>query len=363
MTADTVGGVWTYALELARALAESGLEVALATMGAAASPEQRSDAQAIPSLELFESSYRLPWMDQPWDDVRRAGDWLLGLASRIGPDLVQLNEPAFGSLAWPVPVVAVAHSCVLSWWQSVRQSSAPVEWNRYREEMTQGLHGADVVVAPSRWMLSSLRRHYGIRTGSVILNGRDSADFTPGSKLPIVFAAGRLWDPAKNLLALEEIAAGLPWPIYVAGDARHPGREESISVERLHLLGSLPSRTVASWLRRAAVYAFPARYEPFGLSVLEAALAGCTLVLGDIPSLRELWEGSAIFVPPDEPETLRVAVEGLVRDPGLRQALAMRSRRRALTLTPRRMADSYLQLYRQLLAGRVSFAKESACAS
>ncbi len=31
----------------------------------------------------------------------------------------------------------------------------------------------------------------------------------------------------------------------------------------------------------------PARYEPFGLSVLEAALSGCALVLGDIPSLRE----------------------------------------------------------------------------
>jgi hypothetical protein len=34
MTADTVGGVWTYALELAAGLGEHGVEVAIATMGA-----------------------------------------------------------------------------------------------------------------------------------------------------------------------------------------------------------------------------------------------------------------------------------------------------------------------------------------
>ena len=363
MTTDTIGGVWTYSLELARALGQSGVEVSLAAMGGVASPEQRRDAQAIENLELYESSYRLPWMDQPWDDVRRAGNWLLGLAARIGPDLVHLNEPVHGSLAWTVPVVVVAHSCVLSWWQSVRKSSAPAEWSRYRDEMRKGLQSADAVVAPSQWMLTSLRRHYGIQRGNVILNGRDPTDLSPGSKLPMIFAAGRLWDPAKNLLALDEIAEGLPWPIYIAGDVRHPGRDEMVATEHLHLLGSLPSRTVASWLRRAAIYAFPARYEPFGLSVLEAALAGCTLVLGDIPTLRELWEGSAIFVPPEEPETLRLALEGLIGDQGLRQALAMRSRRRALTLTPRRMAECYLEMYRDVLASQNRFTRESACAS
>ena len=50
---------------------------------------------------------------------------------------------------------------------------------------------------------------------------------------------------------------------------------------------------------RAAIYALPARYEPFGLSILEAALSGCALVIGDIPSLREIWADAALFVPSD----------------------------------------------------------------
>src|SRR3954470_11972643 len=53
MTTDTVGGVWTYAIDLVRALGQRGVEVALASMGAPTSDEQRRQAQQIPTLELF----------------------------------------------------------------------------------------------------------------------------------------------------------------------------------------------------------------------------------------------------------------------------------------------------------------------
>ena len=64
------------------------------------------------------------------------------------------------------------------------------------------------------------------------------------------------------------------------------------------MLGRLSAGELADWYARAAIYALPARYEPFGLSALEAALSGCALVLGDIPSLREIWGDAALFVPP-----------------------------------------------------------------
>jgi hypothetical protein len=40
--------------------------------------------------------------------------------------------------------------------------------------------------------------------------------------------------------------------------------------------------------------------EPFGLAVLEAAQAGCPLVLSDLPGFRELWDGAALFRRPVE---------------------------------------------------------------
>jgi glycogen(starch) synthase len=363
MTTDTVGGVWTYTMDLARALGQEGVEIALASLGGHATVEQRHEARTIRTLELYESDYRLPWMDHPWEDVRHTRDWLLDLVTRVRPDVVHLNEPVYGSVPWPVPSLAMAHSCVLSWWQSVWNGPAPEEWNRYRREMTQGLQAADAVAAPSAWMLENLRRFYGVASGRVVPNGREPGEITPGNKAPLVFAAGRLWDPAKNLLALESVAERLPWPIYVAGEPRHPGRENGVSANHLHLLEQLPSRAVAAWLRKASIYAFPAKYEPFGLSVLEAALAGCALVLGDVPPLRELWDGAAVFVSPEDPQTLRLALEGMIEEPDLRQALAMRARKRALGFTPRRMAVAYLEVYSDLLSGRPSHAKESACVS
>jgi glycogen(starch) synthase len=365
MTADTVGGVWTYAMELSRALGTEGVEVALACMGGPANTEQRSEARSIPTLQLYESMYRLPWMEHPWSDVELAGEWLLELAGQLRPDIVHLNEPVHAALPWSTPCVAVAHSCVLSWWESVWGSAAPQSWNRYRQEMRRGLAKASEVVAPSAWMLETLQRNYAVTHGRVIPNGRDATQFVPEAKAPLIFAAGRLWDPAKNLMALDAVAQDLLWPVYVAGESRHPDGDGDVPLTATHLqlLGRLPARTVAGWLRKASIYAFPAHYEPFGLSILEAALAGCTLVLGDIPTLRELWEGTAVFVSPDRPDTLRVALEGLIEDSELRQALSMRARKRALTLTPSRMAKAYLGLYTDLLTEYQVHAEEPACAS
>jgi glycogen synthase len=363
MTADSVGGVWTYALELARALEAEGVEVVLATMGGPLALDQRHEAKAIPNLDLFESSYRLPWMEQPWNDVGAAADWLLDLADRVSADVVHLNEPVYGALPWQIPTVAVGHSCVLSWWQAVWKAPAPENWDHYRQQMMRGLTSADQVVAPSRWMLEELRRHYGVAEGRVVQNGRDAELFNPQDKRAFVFGAGRLWDAGKNLLSLESAAAGLGWPVYVAGDSRPPDCQEGVTAEHVHLLGRLSSKALARWVRHAAIYAHPARYEPFGLAVLEAALAGCALVLSDVPTLRELWDGGAIFVPPDEPHLLHAALELLIDDPALRLALALRARRRALALTPRRMARDYLAIYSDLLARRDSYSEEPACAS
>ena len=74
MTADTVGGVWTYALELTRALQPFGVEVKLALMGPPLTPAQRAEAGEISNLCLFKSDYKLEWMPDCWSDVKRAGD-------------------------------------------------------------------------------------------------------------------------------------------------------------------------------------------------------------------------------------------------------------------------------------------------
>lgn len=353
MTADTIGGVWTYALDLSRALGQHGVEVGLATMGAPVSADQRNQLNRLPNVQLYESTYRLEWMDDPWADVERAAEWLLTIENEVDADIVHLNGYSHGDLPWRAPHLVAGHSCVLSWWRAVKNEDAPRSWDRYRSAVTRGLRSADFVIAPSGAMLTELNRHYGpFRSSGVIANGRNAAHYANGPKDPFVLAAGRVWDEAKNIAILSRVQDGIDWPIYVAGDDRHPSGD-SRPLSRVVTLGQLTPAALSDFYARAAIFCSPALYEPFGLSILEAALAGCALVLSDIPSLRENWEGAALFVPPHDTAGLRNRLSELSGNGTLRRKLAAAARRRALQFTPDRMADGYLAVYQNLAHARV----------
>lgn len=343
MTADAIGGVWTYALELMRGLPD--VEFVLATMG---EPPSAAQCAELPrNAWLAASRWKLEWQDDPWDDVRNAGEWLLELEAHEKPDLVHLNGYAHGQLPFRAPKLVVAHSDVLSWWRAVKGERAPASWDRYRDEVARGLRGASLVVAPSAWMLGALDVQYRFDTPSrVIHNGRS---FVPkiSQVRNSVFAAGRLWDEAKNLAAVVAAAPSIDWTVRIAGD----GGAGAPNVEHL---GRLDRDGMASAYGASAIYLFPALYEPFGLSILEAALSGCALVLGDIGSLRELWDGCALFVPPRDVDAIARATNELIADACRREELARRAVARAQQFTVQRMAAQYRDLYRALRVERAA---------
>lgn len=354
MTADPLGGVWTYAVELARALQPSGVQMALATMGGRLSASQKSELQLCRNTVVFESDYALEWMDEPWTDVDRAGDWLLQIADRFGPDVIHLNGYTHAALPWDAPVLLTAHSCVFSWWRAVKKAPPPAKYDEYSRRVAAGLRAASVIVAPTRAMRASLLEEYGVeRDVRVITNAICRKRLAPAPKKPVIFAAGRIWDEAKNMAAVDEAAARVLWPVEIAGCLAHPSGC-SLKLKNAVALGELTRQAVLDHLGHAAIAALPARYEPFGLSALEAALCSCALVLGDIPSLRELWDEDAIFVPPDDPEALAVVLNALIANANRREEYGLRARARALRFSPTDMARQYLQAYADSLARQQS---------
>jgi glycogen(starch) synthase len=346
-TTDTVGGVFTYAVDLAAALADRGVEVVLATTGPLPSSSQRAELAASGAVEVRSLEAALEWMDDPWEDLERTGAWLLEVRDETGPDLVHLNGYVHGALPWELPLLVAGHSCVLSWWRAVRREEAPPEWDRYRRAVARGLAAAHLVVAPTRAMLRELERLYAPPGPTrVIPNGRRAtAPALP--KEPFVLSAGRLWDEAKNLAALDRVAPRLRWPVVVAGSlAGGPPPRHA------RALGALGRDELDGWLARASVFALPARYEPFGLAALEAALAGAALVLGDLPSQREVWGEAAFLVEPEDDDALAAALTLLIEEPEVRGELSLRSLARARELDCARMGAAYVQAYEELAAAR-----------
>jgi glycosyltransferase involved in cell wall biosynthesis len=164
-----------------------------------------------------------------------------------------------------------------------------------------------------------------------------------------------LWDEVKNARLLDAAAARLPFPFHAAGPVEGP-HGERVALEHLHHVGTLSEAEIAWRLRERPVFVSAATFEPFGLAVLEAAQSGCALVLSDIPTFRELWDGVAEFVPLDDPDQLAETIELCVQDLEFRQALGEAARRRAVRYSVARMAGAMAGHYRRLLTRQAAAA-------
>jgi len=184
---------------------------------------------------------------------------------------------------------------------------------------------------------------------TAVHNGRTPLLHPPAAIHDFAFTAGRLWDRGKNLATLDRAAARLGVPIKAVGPLAGPDGIR-VTFEHLHTPGTMSEDALAGCLAARPVFVSAAKYEPFGLAVLEAATAGCPLVLSDIPTFRELWSDAAIFVDSQDDRGFAAAIEELIGDTALRLAQGEKAKAVARAFTPARMADQMLGLYRQLLA-------------
>lgn len=353
MTTDAVGGVFTYAVDAAAGLHRSGIRVTLALLGPAPDRTRREALRALPGVETVETGLALDWLAPDEAAVERSSAALAVSAGRIGADLVHLNAAAQAAAGgFPCPVIVGHHSCLATWWRAVRGAAPmPVDFARRTEWTARGLAGADAVVAPTEAFATETAVVYGIDRPLHLRNGRTRL---PGGAVrasdreDFALAAGRLWDEAKNARVLDRAAARLGRPVLAAGPLRGPNGAAFIP-ERLLSTGTLDETGLADLMRRAAVFVSAARYEPFGLTALEAAQTGCPLVLSDIPTHRELWDGAALFVSPDDVDGFAAAMRSVIDRPGLRADLAAAARERAARFSADAMVRRLIGLYAAFL--------------
>jgi glycosyltransferase involved in cell wall biosynthesis len=180
--------------------------------------------------------------------------------------------------------------------------------------------------------------------------GENAPDPVPDGA-PILLAVARLV-PQKGVDVAVRALRGLPgaW-LVVLGEGPERPRLERLARElgvsgRIWLPGRVPD--VAAWLRRADVVVHPARWEGFGLALLEAMLCAKPVVASRVSSIPEIVvDGeTGILVPPDDPGALADAVSRVTVDPARYGEAGLARARREFSVE--RMASRTLALYRRL---------------
>jgi len=111
------------------------------------------------------------------------------------------------------------------------------------------------------------------------------------------------------------------------------------------------SSQLASWMAHAAVCVSVSHFEGRPNVVMEAAVAGCPLVLSDIAAHRELFdETSASLVPVDSPPRIAEAVLEVLQNPASAHERAVRARNIAMEFDLPSTVAAYRSIYEKVLA-------------
>lgn len=348
MTVDAVGGVWRYAMELAAALRSDDVMVVFAVVGPSPRPAQINEAERLGTLVWLNET--LDWMAGNERELDTLPGTLQRLAKHHEVNLVHLNLPsqAYG-LNLDIPVLVASHSCPITWWRAMRNEPLPASWQWLRARKASGLQQAPVVITPSRSHADLLEQAYGPLSNLEVVHNTIAGCPRSDTKENFIFAAARWWDESKNGLLLDTAARNAPWPLVMAGPTTGPNGQR-VDIRFARKLGEIPHHRVLDHMRRAAVFVSPSLYEPFGLAALEAARSGAALLLADIPTYRELWDGAAIFFDPRNPAKLGSAIDRLSADQDLRSEWGVRAHKRSRQFEPGRQAKSMTGLYRRLMS-------------
>ncbi len=343
MSLDAVGGVWRYAMDLARGLEPMGYEWLFVGFGPEPDAIKRREAEQLG--ELVWTGLPLDWMVDDPSELASGPATIAELATRYDVDLVHLNLPSQArSLCLDVPLIVVSHSCVVTWFSAVRGTAVPENWQWQHQFNRAGFDAADAVLAPSRSHARALLNCYGRIDGLRAVHNATNAGAGESVKENFVFAASRWWDDGKNGAVLDHAAALLDTPVVMAGPQRGPNGQY-LPIEHAEARGELSHKDTASLMGRAAIVCSPSIYEPFGLAALEGARAGAALVLADIPTYRELWDGVALFADPHDPEAFAAAIRHLSDYPDMRELYGLRAARRAAEYTLAAQAEAMSGIY------------------
>ena len=354
------GGVQAHVAQLATQLSESH-EVAVFA------PHRRGVYREVPAVVNVGRPVPLRYNRSvaPVALAPTAGLRAVRRIARFAPDVVHVHEPLSPMVSAMVtglsrrPMIGTFHS----WSSSDRMYRlvSPVGRRIVRRLAVK------VAVSPAAQVYAAEALGIPIGGFRVVPNGVDVARFANAAPLedlrdperPLVLFVGRL-EPRKGLdvlvRAFLRVRAAKPRArLCVVGDGAQRVRcQQMIPSSIRHdalFVGHVDEAEKPRYFASADLFVAPnVGGESFGIVLLEAMAAGVPIVASDIPGFRTVMRDGqhGRFVPPGDAAALADAIQTLLSNGKLRQAMSSEGRRRAAEYDWPEVADRLEKLYRSV---------------
>jgi glycosyltransferase involved in cell wall biosynthesis len=222
---------------------------------------------------------------------------------------------------------------------------------------------ADRILTDSAFSRAEIIAAYGIHQDRIDVVPLGVSDtFRPDPAVPrepVVLHVGDL-HPRRNLPMLLDVVLALRADprharlrLVVAGTDRgslaglQAQAQQAGAPEVLHHVADATDTGLVGWYQRAAVMAYPSRYEGFGLPVAEAMACGTPVIAADAASMPEVLDGAGMLVGPDDARGWQQALSAVLDDDERASGMSSRGLARARALTWDRTAALTLDVYRR----------------
>ena len=222
---------------------------------------------------------------------------------------------------------------------------------------------AERIVTDSAFSRDEIVAAYGIDPSRIdVVPLAASAAFTPAevAREMFVLHVGDL-HPRRNLSLLVDVVLelrnDLRWralKLVLAGVDRgvlaalQEKTAAAGAAEALEYVGQPDDVALAALYRRAAVFAYPSRYEGFGLPVLEAMATGAPVLTSNLSSLPEVAGDAALLVDPTRVDAIADGLRRLLESDTLREQLRIAGPAQAAKFTWERTATLTRDAYQRI---------------
>ncbi|MDR2637493.1 MAG: glycosyltransferase family 4 protein [Zoogloeaceae bacterium] len=293
-------------------------------------------------------------------------------AGKFGGDALY-HEPGFMALPYDGPLVLTVHD--LSCFD--HPETHPRERVRLMQrELPASIARAERIIVVSAATGEAVRRWFGVEEERLeVIHLAADSRFHPRAdaelRAPLaglglipggyLLCVGTL-EPRKNLPVLFAAYRALPdslrrrYPLVVAGmsgwhcENMRQGVEELVRKGEIRFPGYVPDESLPFLYAGAAAFAYPSRYEGFGLPPLEAMASGVPVMTSNRTSLPEVVGDAGLMADPDDVDGFSQGLRRLLENPDEAADFARRGRARAAAFSWRRAARETREVYRQVLS-------------